>query len=312
MNVAELAARLIIHYSPEERSIPDSADYTGRNAEVLKAINGALQEMFGEGSPWVREDRRGVLLNPPASVAEITVTKGSTSATISVASWQDWFAGCAISINGSAIDNEIRNASRNVVLRFPHDGESGTTSATVFHNSVAVASDVMAVMGKVTANGSPVWPVITADQRSGISEEDYGFHRQATTPIPVITRVGDSLARPIGYVVEMYSPGPTMAPVQRLRLTPAPEKQYVLEYTAKLGPPRVQVISSTDNLPIPFEFVESMLAPIALKRLTESPFFSNPNGLAQIESAYALAKKALKDLTPKKRTGRRFVSPYNA
>ena len=47
MNIAECAANLLRYFSPEERSIPDSVTYPGRNAEVLTAINGAFQELFG-------------------------------------------------------------------------------------------------------------------------------------------------------------------------------------------------------------------------------------------------------------------------
>lgn len=109
MTIAETALLLLNDFSVEERSIPDSADYPGRNAEVVKAINAALQELFGEGSPWLRYDEQGFLIYGPTNVT-IAVTSESKTADV-VTGWADWMEGCAIVIDGSTVENQIRGAS---------------------------------------------------------------------------------------------------------------------------------------------------------------------------------------------------------
>ena len=140
MTVNDIAVQLFGHFSPEERSIPDSVTYPGRNAAVKNAINGALQEVFSSGSPWVRFRERGVLLYAPATVS-IRVTKGSTAATIAAADWENWMSGCAIQIDGGGIQNRIENDSRDVELKFPWDGESSITG------DVVVTGDLQTSLG---------------------------------------------------------------------------------------------------------------------------------------------------------------------
>lgn len=118
MTINEAATRLLAYFSPEERSIPDSATYPGRNAAVIGALNGALQHLFAKGGPWLRKDERGALLNAPAEIT-LSVTHGSASATVS-AGWEDWMSGCSIVIDGHTADNQIRSLSN-----------SGRASATI-------------------------------------------------------------------------------------------------------------------------------------------------------------------------------------
>ncbi|MEY4952587.1 MAG: hypothetical protein RL299_1011, partial [Pseudomonadota bacterium] len=109
MTIHDLAKKLLTHFSPEERSIPDNPLYPGRNDAVKDAINAALQELFGEAGPWVRKAPQGAYVHGPTSVT-IAVTEGSAAGIIPSNEWQDWFAGCAIVINGASVDNRILTA----------------------------------------------------------------------------------------------------------------------------------------------------------------------------------------------------------
>lgn len=306
MNVTEAAAVLLTNFSPEERSIPDHATYPGRNSDVRAAMNGALQELFGDASPWVRSDETGAVLQPPAVNVEIEVTNGSKAAIIAEDSWKPWFPGCSIAINGSAVDNEIRNDVRNAVLRFPHDGATGTTTAIVYHNSVTLGTDVLSITGKVRADGLPIGPLPTADLRTDHSEEDYGFHRQLSPNTQQTRRISEWLGKPLSWHIETWSPSAVLSPVQRIRLAPAPATQTVLEYSVRLGPPVITNLASTDQLPIPFQFIELLFLPLARKHLLTSQFFRNTGAESQINAGYVKAIALLKSLNPKKRTGRRI------
>jgi hypothetical protein len=310
VNVTDLARNLMANFAPEERSIPDSATYPGRNAEILAAINGALQELFSGASPWVRNDDRGIVLNPPAVNVAITVTNGSKEAEISAGSWQAWFAGCSIVINGSSIDNQIRNNVRNVVLRIPYDGPSGTTTAIVYHDRITLDADVLHPTGAIHVDGVPIYPVPTADLRSNRSSQDYGAHNRFTSQPANSKRISDFLGRPSVYEIETWSPSASDSPVERIRFTPAPSGQHVVEYGVKLTPPAITDIASTAKFPIPFQFVELILLPVAKKHLMESQFFRNTGAAEQIGSSYRIALEKLKELNPKKKTGVKFRPSY--
>jgi hypothetical protein len=301
MNVNALATQLLTLFSPEERSIPDHADYPGRNGAVLLAMNGALQEIFGKASPWVRYDERGAVLRAPVTDVEITVTNGGTAATISAGTWQDWFSGCQIRIDGAAVENRIRNNSRAVSLKFPHDGPSGITTATVWHTSLDLGADVMEVTGGVLVNGREIFPVPSL--RAGrAGEEDFGFGGSRAEPVGTVT--GEAC----GYLLETWCPSANAAPALRLRLTAAPRVQSFLEYSALTVPLVVTDLASLDTLPIPLQFVQSIFYPVARQRLTACEFYRGGGNAEEIGRSYQAAMKALADLHPRKQSGIRLLS----
>ncbi|MEI6674456.1 MAG: hypothetical protein WCO57_04680 [Verrucomicrobiota bacterium] len=293
MTVNDIAIQLLTHFSPEERTIPDSSTYPGRNAAVLLAINGALQEMFTGSAPWVRQDIRGVILHAPAAAVSIDVVNGSTAAVISVGTWQAWFAGCAIAIDGSAVVNQIRNDTRaTILLKFPHDGTTGTKTATVYQTSVEVATDMMIVTGPVIANGVELNP-IPADQ------DTY----DPSNPYPLTGRLSE-------YRIDSWSPSDTAGPRSRIVLHPAPDATGFITYKGKIGPPAITSLASTATLPVPLQFIESLLLPLALKRLQSSTFFLDAGRVEQINADAKTAKTDLANLNPGANAGIRLLSKY--
>lgn len=311
MNVAAVATQLLTYFSPEERSVPDSVNYPGRNAAVALAMNGALQELFGEASPWVRYDERGMLLNAPTPVT-ISVTQGSTDATIS-AGWQSWMAGCSIVIANSAFDNAIRNDSSSVVLKIPHDGPTGSVSAMVYHDALTLPADVMRVHGPVQAFNRTIGPLVSGEfPFVGRGEEDFGFHRRLADP-PDPLRVAERAAQPLGYAIETWSKDAVTAPRIRMLLQPSPDRAGMLTYRAMLAPPLVvSDLTSTVAIPVPLGFVQSVFFPVALQRLSASSFFrSDGAGMsAEIERAYQAAMGLLKKTNPRTSAGTSLRAVY--
>ncbi|MCW1885506.1 hypothetical protein OKA04_12270 [Luteolibacter flavescens] len=309
MTINAIAAQLLTRFAWEERQIPDHADYPGRNAAVALAMNAALQELFGAGSPWVRYDEKGALLRAPARVT-ITVTHGSSAATITTG-WEAWMAGCAIVIDGSAFDNQIRNDAAAVMLKVPHDGPTGSTLATVFQDCVTLDADVMEVCEPVKANRRELGNLVASEYPTlPPRDDDFGLHRhhQADPPPP---RVAQRIGQPIGYTVDTWMKDATSGPRQRLKIQPAPAVDGVLEYRAMLAPPVVvDSLASNAALPIPLQFVQTLFYPIALKRLSSSAFYLPGNSEVSVDDDYQSALKLLASLNPRKSAGARFTSTY--
>ena len=291
MNITEAAARLLSNFSPEERSIPDAVTYPGRNAAVQAALNSALQDLFAKGKPWVRTDKRGAVINAPTTVT-IAVTNGSTAGTIT--GWASWMAGCSIVIDGAAVDNEIRNASASVVLRYPYSGTTGTKTAIVYHDSITVGTDVLELHAEVKVDNRTVHLMTGSKAFASIgATEDFGFPQTVED-----ARIGVTVGLPIGYEVETWSADGTTAPVIRVRLYPAPAQAGFMSYSAMLLPPIVSDIASTDTLPIPYQFMESIFLPIATKKLRTCSFWRAATADQQIEDDYRNAILNLNESEP--------------
>jgi len=308
LSVVASVNRLLSCFTAEERSNPSAAPYFGRVEECVGALNGALQEFHGTCPKWCRPDGRGALLNPPTQ-CEIAVIHGSTLATISTG-WQAWMAGCTIRISGSAFDNQIRNDQSAVILKIPHDGETGTVTATVYQDSVTCESDVLAITGTMRANGIPIGPLIDPKALLGGRHcHDYGFDRIVDVE-PVTGNPGIPTGHVMGYYVDTWSPVGSALTYVRIRVEPAPNVQTVLEYECKVMPKAIVDSTSVDDIPIPFEFTESIFFPIAKKILMECPFYRHSAADQAVMTAYANAKKLLQAMNPRKRSGIQFRPLY--
>jgi hypothetical protein len=310
MNTLDACKLLFLDFSPEERAIPESATYPGRHLAVLTALNTALQEMCCDGYPWVSKDERGAILNPPASGVEITVTEGSIAAEVSVGTWKDWFAGCAIKIDGSSWENQIKNDVRQVKLAIPHDGPSGTTTATVYHNRVALPTDAIALAGIPKVDGVPLTPSPNAEDGMGLREFDYGPRAMISDRSISQRNVGDWLGRPMAYKTETWKKDDVSGPYIRMLLTPGCDQKRKLSFGVYLRPAEILAVNSNDNLPIPFQFVQKLLIPIARFHLSTSSFFRNEEGRSTINAAYRAAKDELASLSPRRATGVKMVPKF--
>jgi hypothetical protein len=309
MTVTQAATRLLSHFSSEERSIPDSATYPGRNAEVLAAINGALEEMYSDAGLWLAQDERGVNLQPPASIP-INVTKDSTAAVIQTADWKAWMGGCTIVIDGQEIDNQIRNNDRNVVLRYPYAGQTGVKTAVVYHDSIQLASDVLAVHEPVMIDGITIpavsHPSVLVQTNS---DRDFGFHKRSASAL--VRRVAASSSAPRAFSVESWRPTANSAPSTRIRLTPAPADAAFLQYVAQMTPPVITTINANnDAIPVPHNFASSVFMPIAEMRLSASPFWAGIRSPEALANNYRNALSILANANPRKNRGIRFFTRY--
>lgn len=301
MTIYECAKVLLGHFSPEERSIPDSPEYPGCNAAVLEAMNGALQECYGSGSPWIRWDERGAILRGPANIS-VATTQGSPEVQI-LSGWEDWMAGCTIIIEGHDVDNQIRNNSAAATLKYPYDGPTGAANATVYHDCVLLEEDVMSVHGPIVVNGREI-PPRANPMLHGIADRDYGFHTDVGLLIGTrAMRTASAAGAPVAYVVETWSPDNFLPVRIRIRLAPANGERGVLDYRVMLRPPVIGDLSSIETAPVPHAFISTIFLPIARQKLMASPFWREQGGGEEIRRAYGEALVMLEKLHPAKDTG---------
>lgn len=309
MTIGTILARLLTHFSPEERTIPDATAYPGRNAAGIGAINGALQELFGSKSPWTRRGTEGFLLYAP-SIVTATVTEGSKTIAFG-GSWDARFAGCTIRINGASCDNQViaETSGGTATMVLPHDGTSGSQSVTVYHDCLALPSTVAEVLRPVTIKGGPFLSPVPSRASLRVmrsSEEDYGFDKLVPNPLNVEVAMQEVVGIPQLYCVEQHQSDTWAVPSNRLVVFPAPSAQTLVTARVRYAAPIYATTDTSKEVPIPLEYVDSILIPVAEQHLTRCEFFRNEAAKPAIAAAYQEAIRQLQSLSPQTSHGVTF------
>jgi len=285
MTVNQIAVNLLSYFSPEERAIPDAVAYPGRNAAVLVAINGALQELCVDGMPWVARQDLGATLQPPTQTT-VKVETGGTG--VEINDYKTWMNGCAIAIEGETVDNRITNVGNLNFLQVP-SAVTGTRNAIVYHTSLDLPSVCMSLISPVLVGG------VEIDDFQKI--KDFSINERCSAVVGKVKYYRVSSARVLS----------TQAPVIRLEVWPPPAVATPLQYTATLSHAVITDLASTNNLAIPFNFIQSVFLPIAARNLMDSSFF---RGNAIPDTVLASEKKArmmLAKLVPNKTNSPRLI-----
>lgn len=303
MTLRDAISLLLHNFSPEERNILETTTYPGRTEEVIRYVNAALQELYGEGKPWMRKGSEGFLLYAPTTVTG-TVSVGAKTLALG-GSWQDWMAGCTIRINGASIDNQILgedpDTAGQALLLFPHDGTTGSASVTVYHNSLTLPDNVLAVLrGVKVVGGTPLTAVASPTRLAPnrTNEQDYNFDKLVPNPLTYEVPAAECLGVPQLYCIDSYVPDTTSSPVFRMRVAPAPSAQTILESRVTYKAPQVDEGHLDTNLPVPHDYVQAIFLPIVSQLLTASPFFRNDSGKPEIARQYGTALKLAQTLSP--------------
>lgn len=315
MTLGDLITRLQTHFSPEERELPDDSEYPGRVGSCIGAINAAMQFLFANHGPWTRRGTHGFILHAPTTDT-VAVTYGSTLLTFTA--WQDWFEGCACKISGASTENRIRgvdSVTSAITLDLPHDGTTGSVGITIYHDSLTLPLDIGEVLSPVSIKGAsmlaPVPSVTHLPGHTVDSWEDYGMEDHRVSRFPTPPAIATSTGVPRRYCVDAHQHTASSTPRFRLRIFPAPSSASMLEARVRYAVPvYTSATATTEELPIPHGYADSILVPVAEKHLTRSPFFRNDSARPGIDDAYTQAVSMLRTTNPQSAPGMRLRSAY--
>jgi|GEM_PF-1680235 len=269
--------------------------------DVITCLNGAMQELYDVAPTELREQPRGALLAAPLGVTLIA-TYGS--ATISAfGAYTAAMAGCTIRLAGDTQDNEIVSATQ---LARPFIGTGGSISATVYFDCINLGNDVDHVLPVIELpNQAPLYaardrmdfikwlgvPLVT-DPSGWAYQFPFYFYYQK------------QIARPRAWFCESYLDPAQSQEQKRIRVGPMPDQVYPLSYRVAIRPPHYStgdIYASGDTtyadpntlIPVPNSWVESVLLPYALQRMTSLPAFRNEAAKAGIAQQYKTAEGIL-------------------
>jgi hypothetical protein len=265
---------------------------------IAGIINASMQDIFEQGPAALSQVRQGANLFAPANIT-INVTSGSTTTTPT--GFVSWMNGCTVVIQGDAFANEFVDGA-GTLLR-PYLGTTATgVPAVVYCDSVQLASNVKNVVEPVNVVDPvipgpyhrPLQACLSRDEFDNISYRNFLW-----VGLPV------QVGRPRIFLAESrYNAAVNYLPIF-LRIAPAPLYGTALTFVAKLLPPTIGISDlGTDSsdpgtmLPIPGDWVDSILVPYCLQRMTGTPLFRREELIPEIGRQYKEARAKLESFKP--------------
>ncbi len=227
--------------------------------DIMEAVNNALQRLYDALPVYFKEQTQGFVLPAPALVTGMGVTqfgKTVTGVTFSAAQF-----GQSIVIDGDAGWNQIIGTDE---LLNPYMGPTGTAGATIYGNALySETYPFDRVIGNpmfANQNNNPLFPYI-------MNQNNYaGFWLwQQTTGLPQL------------WWPQVFGNSQGKSPIMVLRFAPAPQKAYAINVRMSFWPKRVTLGDYRDNtvLPVPDQFIERSLIPMAIEAFMSSPEYSS-------------------------------------
>ena len=311
-NADEVLTALLRWVSKEERD--DTTTYPERKQEALKALNSAMQVVAAQSPSWFDRNHAGAKLEAPTTVTATRIDAQAIS--ILDADWQAWMEGSTVQ-TGGVIDNSgdyvsaAAGGSRTLQLLHPHLQTDATFAVVFYHDCIILPTTYRQMLRPVRLPGFhelvPVTGTNGLDSAANATQHinDYGSHLRIPSVSANSVNRTDYAGAPRAYFVDTkYSTD--AAQEFRLRLSPPPAVEMILDYKYRVNPPKYEIDTDSEVLPIPHQWVETILFPIALKRFTTAPWFRNKSHIESIKEDYAEAMNILGTITPQNRSGVRL------
>lgn len=230
--------------------------------DIQEAVNNALQRLYNALPVYYKEMTQGFVLPAPATVTGMGVTqygKTVTGATFSAAQF-----GQSIVIDGDPAWNQIIGTDE---LLNPYMGSTGSVGATIYGNALySETYPFDRIIGNpmfANQNNNPISPYT-------MSQGGYGgfWLWQQTLGLPQM------------WWPQVFGNSQGKSPIMVLRFSPAPQQAYSINVRMSFWPKRVTLADYNANtmLPVPDQFIENCLIPMAIQAFMSSPDFVSRGG----------------------------------
>lgn len=244
--------------------------------EVLDAINGGLQKLDAI-APFQTKTTTGSLFLEAAATLSIGVTHGGTETTGTAFSADQY--GRSIRIAGDDIDNQISGLNS---LLHPYTGATGTVSAVIYSDAVAMPEPYAELVG---------------DPRILETGRVLTHHKFRPT-----TWQRKQTAEPRFYWMESNAGNRSPGVPSVIRFDTLSDRAYRLEVEVILAPARVlfsDLLTPGPELPLRGEHVELYLLPIARGLLTDSAMWRDQGSKGVAREEAKTAEQKYEVLAPK-------------
>lgn len=272
------------------------------NTRILSDINATLQKLWTMLAPWWSTTTTGELLRAPVQVGGLTVTKGSkTVFTAGTGTLPSWGEACAIRLTGDPRDNEIvtlDTAAAEFTLALPYAGNTGSgITATVYNDCLTLGTSVSGVQPPVVILGEHELVPLRSQRDLHAFAPSTGHNREVSPDSYVVAEPRD-VDVPVGYLIERGST-PSGRVFNRLRVSPFPDKDYVIQFESRAQAPRIASLTpGTTEIPIPQDYAEAIFMPMLRYQFSTQKHFEAAALRAPLKEQYQDAFTLMAKLKP--------------
>jgi hypothetical protein len=240
--------------------------------DVMQAANAALAETYNALPAYFKELTEGFKLPAPQPIT-LTVTNGSNMLPSNVFTTDQ--IGRSVVLPGDPAWNQVLAPNQ---LLNPYLGASGTVSGTLYGDAVfSTKYPFDRVIGNPTF-ANRTFGVLAAKQMIRVQQDINWLLWQQSVGIPQCWwpwMLGNSQGN---------------TPLLVLRFAPAPDQDYSINIRMAYWSKRLTLAdySANSTIPVPDQFLESVLVPLALRAFMASPeWLSGPDDTRVIQRAEA-------------------------
>ncbi len=255
--------------------LSDIADAdSGQQQTMLNALNAAIQQISSFAPlSWYGADEYADYIRAPQVITLTGLTTGSRAVTWASISSNAWSNGCALMLAGDSAINRLKRTADSYELHLPYIGSSSSVSATIYQDVIEMPENFLKLKGDVVMIGNNVIQVVATSDQMGSGKEN-GSPQFVGAP---------TLAR----LISRYNRSKARVPFLKLNSLPTSASRIAFEY--HLRPLDVSSWSDERYDLVPVQFVESVLLPIALVKLSEFSTLVSESRLAKIQSGATTA-----------------------
>lgn len=240
--------------------------------DLQQAANAALQRLYNALPTYFKEQTQGFVLPAPLNVTGITV--GQYSKTVVGLNATDAQFGQTIVLEGDSQWNQIIGANE---LLNPFMGITGVVNGTIYGN--AIHSDTFP-LDRIIGN-----PQFANQSQAGL----FPISMAMNSAQQVDWVYQQNIGIPAVWWPQVFGNSQGNKPIMVLRFAPAPAQAYAINVRMGFWPKRLTLTDYQGNtdLPVPDQFIEPSLIPMALAQFSASPAFvpRNPDDSAVVVEA---------------------------
>jgi hypothetical protein len=279
---------LVSHVLRVKRAIQDACGLSaitdadaGQQQTALDALNSAVQDISTNApSSWHRDEEFGAYIRAPQTISLTGLSQGAKTVTWAGIGSNTWANGCAIIIGGDPVINRIQRTASGYQLLHPYIGSSSTANATLYNDIVAAPADFLRFKGDLALIGYNRIPIVSNENQLGNNQQD-GSPQFIGQP---------TLAR----LISRYNSDLGRAPHLKFNALPSIAMRISASYFAR--PMDVASWSVERYDLVPMDYVESVLIPITLQKLSEISSMVSESRLQGIAAAAESARLILEKI----------------
>lgn len=231
-------------------------------SRILSDQNALLQTIWTMLPQGWSQVPTGERLAAPAALTGLTLSQGAKTISGTLTAEM---VGCTIRLDGDTNDNILATTT---TLARPYLGAStGAGTGTIFGDCITLGTGTVGVLGPVILLGEhELTPLRSRRDLQMFSTAQVHYQTRNDMPEQEYS-VADprDVNRPIGFLVEQELIGTRVQ--LRLRVSPLPDREYVVQFDKRIATPRVMALDSTE-IPLPQDMAESIYLPMLRQRFS--------------------------------------------